>query len=146
MTIGHIYMQNIYQRGILKTQKAINTQNAIVKAASDLFKEKSIAKVSISEITRRAGVAKGTFYIHFASKDDLIWHIIVEKLRTLQDLFSSFVSFGYDAGDIDKMVDLILDYVYQNKDDLKMVHDARFVSFLGEENIARRYYAEFDIS
>lgn len=40
-------------------------------AAEELFGARAASGVSVDEIVARAGVAKGTFYNHFASKEDL---------------------------------------------------------------------------
>jgi AcrR family transcriptional regulator len=40
-------------------------------AAEELFGTRAASGVSVDEIVARAGVAKGTFYNHFTSKDDL---------------------------------------------------------------------------
>lgn len=41
-------------------------------AAEALFLEKGFAATSVDEIVRLADVAKGTFYLHFRSKDDIL--------------------------------------------------------------------------
>ena len=41
---------------------------ALYKSAYDLFIEQGIEKTSVSDITKRAGVAKGTFYLYFTDK------------------------------------------------------------------------------
>ncbi|MEC5193529.1 MULTISPECIES: TetR/AcrR family transcriptional regulator [unclassified Arthrobacter] len=43
----------------------------IMAAAYELFAQRGIRDVGIAELISRAGVAKATFYSHFASKDDL---------------------------------------------------------------------------
>ena len=40
-------------------------------AAEELFGARAASAVSVDEIVARAGVAKGTFYNHFSSKEDL---------------------------------------------------------------------------
>lgn len=44
----------------------------ITKCALRLINEKGFDNVSVAEITEKAGVSKGAFYIHFKSKEDLI--------------------------------------------------------------------------
>lgn len=56
---------------------------AILHASIEVILEKGFTKTSISEITKRAGVAHGTFYIYFQAKNDLIpaiAELILEKL------------------------------------------------------------------
>ena len=51
-----------------QTAKGRATRQAILDAAQDVFGELGFAEASISEITRRAGVAQGTFYLYFPDK------------------------------------------------------------------------------
>ena len=44
-------------------------------AAEELFGGRAASAVSVDEIVARAGVAKGTFYNHFSSKEDLGWRL-----------------------------------------------------------------------
>lgn len=48
------------------------TKRVLFQAAENVFGEVGFNRALISEITRRAGVAQGTFYIHFKSKQDLM--------------------------------------------------------------------------
>jgi len=48
------------------------TRQAIFRAAEKIFGQHGVNRANISEITREAGVAQGTFYVHFGSKRDLI--------------------------------------------------------------------------
>jgi AcrR family transcriptional regulator len=43
----------------------------IIDAAMDVFAEKGFAATKLEEVARRAGVAKGTLYLYFETKDDL---------------------------------------------------------------------------
>jgi AcrR family transcriptional regulator len=44
----------------------------ILAAAYELFASRGIRDVGVDEVVERAGVAKGTLYRHFPSKDDLV--------------------------------------------------------------------------
>ena len=52
--------------------KGEKTRQTIFRAAEIVFGQRGFNRANISEITREAGVAQGTFYIHFSSKRDLI--------------------------------------------------------------------------
>lgn len=58
------------------TKKGEETRNQIIEASEQLFMEKSVSKVTINDIVQRAGIAKGTFYLYFDSKETLVWHFI----------------------------------------------------------------------
>jgi AcrR family transcriptional regulator len=51
--------------------KRERTRDGLVAAAEELFAARGPDAVSIDEITAAADVAKGTFYTHFADKDDI---------------------------------------------------------------------------
>jgi AcrR family transcriptional regulator len=52
--------------------KGEKTRQTIFRAAEKVIGEHGINRANISEITREAGVAQGTFYVHFESKHELI--------------------------------------------------------------------------
>lgn len=49
--------------------KAQDTKQKIYDAALVVIQQKGYANVSIGDITEAAGVAKGSFYTHFDSKE-----------------------------------------------------------------------------
>ena len=60
----------------------------LLEAAVSVFSEKGIASASVDDIVRAAGVAKGTFYLYFATKVDAIdavaeWMVetVVERIQ-----------------------------------------------------------------
>ena len=53
-------------------QKTEITRNEIVTAAIAEFMEVGIAKATMDKIAKRANLAKGTLYLHFDSKEDLL--------------------------------------------------------------------------
>jgi len=57
---------------MLRKEKAILTKNKVFETAIELIKERGYDDVTISQICEKAGVAKGTFYVHYKSKEDII--------------------------------------------------------------------------
>lgn len=53
----------------------------IVDAAADIFIERGYAATRLDDVAKRAGVAKGTLYLYFATKEDL-FKAVVEQLLT----------------------------------------------------------------
>ncbi len=51
----------------------------IVAAATELFLQLGYRKTAIDDVARRAGVAKGTVYLYFASKAELLVHAVVAE-------------------------------------------------------------------
>jgi AcrR family transcriptional regulator len=51
----------------------------LLSAARRLFMERGIAGTAVSDIVREPGVAQGTFYLYFSSKDDVV-DAVVEQI------------------------------------------------------------------
>lgn len=64
------------EKKLTRKKQALNTKKNIYEAAITLVQEKGFENVSIEDITTRANTAKGTFYLYFKSKQDLIYHTI----------------------------------------------------------------------
>lgn len=60
------------------------TRDRIVETAARLFNSKGYHQTSIVDIAQEAGVAKGSVYYHFPSKDQLLVAIIQEGVRLTQ--------------------------------------------------------------
>jgi AcrR family transcriptional regulator len=69
-----------------REEKARKTKTAIVDNALRLFRERGYDDVSVEEITRAAGVAKGTFYSYFSVKSD----IIVEEFWKIDRYYAQY--------------------------------------------------------
>ncbi|HZR48240.1 MAG TPA: TetR/AcrR family transcriptional regulator [Streptosporangiaceae bacterium] len=63
-----------------RTKPAEQRRADLLKASKELFLSQGVAATSLDDITSRAGVSKGLFYLYFRSKDEL--------LVALQDQFS----------------------------------------------------------
>ena len=53
----------------------------VMRSAIHLFVKKGIHGTTIKDIAHRAGVAEGSLYRHFASKDALAWHLFSVHLN-----------------------------------------------------------------
>jgi AcrR family transcriptional regulator len=61
---------------------AARNRELLLTAAADEFAERGL-DASVADITRRAGVGKGTFFRHFATKDELISAIVRDRINEL---------------------------------------------------------------
>jgi len=66
-------------------------RNAILEAATRLFAERGLTAAPTSEISKQAGVAEGTLFTYFKTKDDLINALYREiKLELADAMMSDF--------------------------------------------------------
>jgi AcrR family transcriptional regulator len=57
------------------------TRRRIFAAAAELFAARGYHDVTVAEIARRAHVAKGTFFVHFATKDAIVTELVRIQTR-----------------------------------------------------------------
>ena len=55
--------------------RGARTQEKIEQVALALFAEKGVDRSTIGDIARAAGIAEGTLYRHYPSKEELIWQL-----------------------------------------------------------------------
>ena len=61
------------------------TKRKIFETSMKLFAEKGYDATSIEDITATVGVAKGTLYYHFSSKEEIFNFLIEEGIKLLQN-------------------------------------------------------------
>lgn len=70
----------------LREKKKIETKNRIFEVSGKLFKEKGFENTTIDEITKEAGIAKGTFFNYFPTKESLVFYFAEQKADLICDL------------------------------------------------------------
>jgi AcrR family transcriptional regulator len=71
--------------------KSEDKRNAILDAATRVFAERGLSAAPTSEISKQAGVAEGTLFTYFKTKDDLINALYRElKLELADAMMSDF--------------------------------------------------------
>ena len=66
-------------------------RQALLKAATRVFAKRGYRAASISDIIQAAGAARGTFYLYFQSKEDILFAVI-DDLREQQKEFIAQIS------------------------------------------------------
>lgn len=64
----------------------------ILQAAQDVLVEKGYHDMSMDEIAARVGIAKGTVYLHFPSKEDMVIALFVRDVQLLAQRIKAVVS------------------------------------------------------
>jgi AcrR family transcriptional regulator len=67
------------------------TKKKLYKIAEELFAQRNYSDVSIEDITSRAGITKGGFYVHFESKDALIALLIADYAARTDTDYKTFL-------------------------------------------------------
>lgn len=119
-------------------EKGKRTKYKIVQAASKLFITQAISKTSVATICKEAGVAKGTFYIYFESKDDLVWHFIETEFFEIFQLFDSIERYDFDNDSIQHVVSLIISFINDNTGLIHRVHNQKFLEYFTVDELKHK--------
>ena len=61
-----------------------DTRDKLKKALTILLNEKSLNDISVSELTKEASINRGTFYLHYDDKMDLVDNLVEEIFEELK--------------------------------------------------------------
>jgi AcrR family transcriptional regulator len=81
-------------RRILKSREAI--KNAVVQ----LMSEKNFDDITIQDISDKANVSRGTIYLHYVDKYDLLEKLIEEHINKLRELCESASELDYGEANL----------------------------------------------
>lgn len=106
-------------------EERIKIKEALMETALDLFHDKGTKSLSIAELTKRVGIAQGSFYNFWKDKDALIIELIVyrsnQKLRNIEKKFSTsladpaaFLTDMIYKSSIDLMIKIQSQPIYQD--------------------------------
>jgi AcrR family transcriptional regulator len=77
---------NPIRRAEIGREKRARTRAQLVAAANSLFASQAVESVTVDDVVREAGVAKGTFYVHFDSLEALIAAVAEELVQSFDEL------------------------------------------------------------
>lgn len=89
-----------------RKQRAQETRDRLFTAACELFVAKGYAGTTVDSIAARAGVAKGTFFVHFKTKDAVATQLIANQTSATRRAREKAVAKG--GSPIDAMVATVL--------------------------------------
>ena len=88
------------------TKDPLVRKQEIAQTAMIIFEEKGIQKTSMSEIAKRAGVAKGLLYYYFTSKDALVAEVIDQFSKGVDEYIEGIMK-NEDYSFYDKLSQII---------------------------------------
>lgn len=65
------------------TKKAEKTRSRLLESARRLISERGFDHVSVEDITKDSGVAKGTFYHYFECKEEVVAELSFQSIQTI---------------------------------------------------------------
>ncbi|HWT73510.1 MAG TPA: TetR/AcrR family transcriptional regulator [Mobilitalea sp.] len=101
-------------------RRTLKTQIAIRDTFIALLKERSIHQITVAEITRRANLGRGTFYLHYKDVYDL-YELIQNNLFTeLEQLFNNAYP-SFDPVNLMELTNTLTTYLDKNREIILLI-------------------------
>lgn len=125
-----------------KKEQGTETKRKLYESADRLFGKNNYVDVSVEAIAEAAGVTKGTFYVHFDSKDALYISLFTDYVAHLDLDYRAFLDSlppNMPASDIlmsfvNDIIDVMMDRVGYDK--LRTVYALQLTNMTGMETIS----------
>lgn len=103
-------MQEMGAPRSLREKQRREREELIIQIAEEVLMEKGYHDMSMDEIAARVGIAKGTLYLHFAKKEDLVLALLERELQAILQMFQHTIEIG---GSAQARLEFILKSMYE---------------------------------
>ena len=111
-----------------RTERGRKTQRKLLDAAAIEFGERGFHDASISSITRRAGVALGSFYTYFDSKDAIFRALVLDMSDAVKSAARDAIADETDPLAIERAaLGGFLRFASEHKEIYRIIDEAEFV-------------------
>lgn len=134
-------MIKIKEKSSRRQEQAADTKRKLYESAGMLFVQYDFDDVSVDAIVEAAGVSKGTFYVHFDSKDALIASFLSDYISQVDTAYKSHIdSFPAETKSADmllsligKIADMLTDTIGYNR--MKIVYKVQLTNAINMEAV-----------
>ncbi len=127
-------IQPSHRNGRASERKSDRTRRRVLNAAKQLFDRKGYRDTTIDDITRRANIAHGTFYLYFHGKRDLLKELLEQTFAE----FDAIVSVPFRVEDIHDLLRRALETYQRNQLLMRVLREAS-----AADAFFREHYDEF---
>ena len=111
-----------------RTERGRRTLRKLLDAAATEFADKGFHEASISGITRRAGVALGTFYTYYDSKDAIFRALVSDMSAGVGRAAREALDPGMGALEVERVaLRAFLAFAAEHKEIYRIIDEAEFV-------------------
>ncbi|WP_338262483.1 TetR/AcrR family transcriptional regulator [Corallococcus caeni] len=122
------------------TPRGQRTRQKLLKAAEAVFGDKGYERASIADLTRKASVALGTFYVYFPDKQSIFVEVVDELGARLRRLIAESTAACTTRLEVEREgLRAFFEFVRQHPNLYRVVRQAEFV----DADCYRRYYDRF---
>lgn len=123
-----------------RTKRGRATLNNILSAAAQVIYEKGYHEASISDITRLAGVATGTFYVYFDGKYSLYKYLLLQCSHKIRSYLSRSIESCTTRLEVERVgMKAWLEFVMENQYMYHIIWESMYVDY----HLFEQYYVTF---
>lgn len=123
-----------------KTSRGEATRQKLLAAAEEIFGTKGYFRTSVVDITLKAGVAQGTFYVYFPGKKDIFEELVKELSHNLRREISQVVTGARNRREAEERgLMTFFAFIKEHRNLYRIVQEALFV----DEELYKWYYHRF---
>ena len=123
-----------------RTERGRRTLRKLLEAAASEFGERGYHEAAITGITQRAGVALGTFYTYFDSKEALFRALVRDMSQTTRAHVAEAVRHAPDRLAAERLgLEAFIGFVRRHPELYRIIEEAQFVA----EDVYREHYRTF---
>jgi AcrR family transcriptional regulator len=127
-----------------RTERGARTRTRLLEAAEQIFTELGYHEASIVKIADAAGVANGTFYLYYSSKQDIFDELVEDLNRRVRRAMDEAATHGRTRAEAERLgFEAFFRFTAEHPGLYRVIRQAEFVSpgalRLHYERIARGY-------
>ena len=123
-----------------RTERGRKTLRRLLEAAAAEFGERGYHEAAITGITQRAGVALGTFYTYFESKEEVFRALVRDMSRATRAHVAEAVKDAPDRLAAERLgLEAFIAFVRRHRELYRIIEEAQFVA----EDVYREHYLTF---
>ncbi|GCE47587.1 TetR family transcriptional regulator [Thermosporothrix hazakensis] len=109
-------MQTMQSHCSLREKQRQEREQLILKAAEEILLEKGYYETSMDEIAARVGIAKGTIYHHFPSKEELVAALITWNIEAALREVEAVVAADLTPSEkLDRLIEHVFTGIYSKR-------------------------------
>ena len=111
---------------IISNEERELIKQSLQRASITLIKRKGLRYVTVDDITKATGIAKGSFYLYYQTKEELLYEVvkIAEKKA-----FDAILSFRFNEGDLKRNVETVLREIFLAQDSIALYIQPEDIEF-----------------
>ncbi len=107
-------------------EKKLEKKRRIIESAYQLFQSKNIYNTAVDDIVKAAGIARGTFYLYFKDKSDLIEQLLffksAESMKAIMKQMTEKADSFTDIRDYSRaFISMYIDFLVGQKETLALL-------------------------